>query len=356
MSSYSYAANQGGYDWASLLISPFVAAVLIGIIFTATMEKSGWVRAAAIITAIIITGVFIFAISPSAIAPPDPATVSPAVADSYDPFIYEPGATSTGVVIFSGNASAYGSQYNCGIKSGNTTWNSRAGNCQCKTGFYGPMCNYEGFSSDYVSLTTDTIFTTGGASSSPAPSLSTWPTEQTSQGCTNTCTAANSCLGVTYANGVCTQFTTINFPQAPIQNTTLNPPVLPTTLYLNLLRLQRVNMSGYFNAIFGTLPVRYFVGNGLSSASGGSVHVTSSGTRINYYVIGVNATLGGIPDYIMVNTAGILNLSTTPIPPAASIVPGSGSVVQFTTPIALPKSRFPFSVASQSYFVRLDPA
>lgn len=345
-----------GYDWASLILLPIVAAVLIGIIYTASFKTtSGIARIAAIVAAIIIVGVFIYALVAS-YQTITPQTVSATVQATEDPFTYDPGATPNGVVMFAGNGSAFsGNQYNCGIKSSSTIWNAASATCQCRLGFYGTMCEFEAFSDRYVSLTSDTVFTTpSGPPSMPAPSLSTWPAGQTTEGCTNMCDTSNACLGVTYANGVCTQLTSISFSQAPIQTVTLDPPVLPTTVYLNRSRLHLVNMSGYFNVIFGTLPTRYFVGNFVASSTGSNIHITGSGTRINYYAIGVSYTFSGIPDYIIVNTTGVLNLSVSPIPARADIVPGGGSVVQFTTPLTLTKANFPFSVQGRSYYVRLD--
>lgn len=348
------------FSWSAVYL-PILGAVIAGLIVTATVHSSGTVKIIAYISATIVLAIFIS----SAVAstkPPEPTPVLPSVKATEDPFTYDPGATFNGEVIFSGNGSAFANEYNCTTKSANTRWEAALGACQCKLGFYGTMCEFEGFSDGYVSLTTTTPFTTDVSTpriTLHADSLSVWSSSSgssTTQGCTNMCDVTPNCLGVTYSNHQCTQILApMTFATAPIQNTDLNPPILPTTLYLNRGRLQGITMTGYFNIIFGVLPARYFVGNDVATSTTGSgIHVTTGGTRIGYYTAGMQYSFTGIPDFIIVNNAGVLNLSTTTIPPKANIVPGNASLVQFTTPILITKSNFPFGDPTITYNVRLD--
>jgi hypothetical protein len=161
------------------------------------------------------------------------------------------------------------------------------------------------------------------------------------------------CLAVTYAGTTCTQLSALGFAQAPIQ-TTLDPPVLDTTLYINKSRLLSVQFQGYFNVIFGTLPVRYFVGNGVTSATNTNFHVTSNGTRIGYYPVGIQSSVAGIPDFIIVGTTGTLYISPNQIPPPGSIAPGQGTLVALHAPLVLGKASFPYTQTGVSYWLRLD--
>lgn len=347
-------APNGQYDWTSLIMVVIVGIVITGIILTTTLPLGIYYRVGAYILCIVIAGVTIF-VNVNAFTDitfiPDQFAV---VATSQDPFIYDPGESPNGVIVFSGNASAFGDQYNCNLKSQNSYWDG-TNQCQCKPGFYGITCEFQGFGNDYVSLTTTTPYTISTLPSSSVPSLTTWPLT-TVDGCTNQCTANTNCIGVTYAGTTCTQITTLNFSSgAPIQ-TSLDPPILDTTLYLNKARLLAVNLAGYFNVIYGVLPVRYFVGNGISAGSPNPVHVTPSGTRIAYYAVGINYTIGGIPDYIIVGTNGTLYISPNVIPPRASIVPGQSTLFAAPTPILLTKQQFPFTDPTKSYYVRLDPS
>lgn len=344
-------ASPGTYDWTSLIVLPILAAVIIGILYTTSIVSNVYYRIAAYLLSLVIVGLFIYGAAAASIAAPAPTTSQQAVSESRDPFTYDPGETATGVVVFNGNAAALPTQYNCNLKSSHTVFED--GQCNCATGFYGRMCEYQGFGDDYVSLTTNTVATLTAMPSQPAPTLSSWPTATTVTGCTNICTSNPQCVGVTYANGTCTQYSAISFPSAPIQ-TNIDPPVLDTTLYLNKSRLLAVNLQGYFNVIFGVLPVRYFVGNGITSATSTNVHVTSGGSRINYYPVGVQSSFAGIPDWVIVGTPGTLYISPNQIPPRGSIVPGQGTLVALTAPIIVPKDRFPYTQNGVSYWVRLD--
>jgi hypothetical protein len=338
----------GQYDWSVLIILPIVAAIIVGILYTTSIIGSTYYKIAAYGISLIVVGVVLYAIVATSIQ----ATTYPAippVANSQDPFSYDPGETANGVVVFAGNGTAIPDQYNCNLKSSNTIYT--ANQCDCKLGYYGKMCEYEGFDENYVSLTTTTPYSATMLASFTAPLLTTWPIT-TVTGCTNTCTSNSACLGVTYANKTCTQYSALTFSQAPVQ-TNIDPPVLDTTLYLNKSRLLGVDFQGYFNIIFGVVPVRYFVGNGLAVATSSSIHITSGGTRIGYYPVGVQSTFAGIPDAIIVGTRGTLYISPTQLPPAGTPIDPRTSF-SATTPIILARTNFPYSATNISYWVRLD--
>lgn len=333
-----------------IIAAVIMAAVLVAIIYTTSLTRSTTYRVFAYGVSVVIVGVFIYGAVSSSLNTGTPAPVSPTIAAEQDPFTYDPGETANGVVVFAGNAAALPTQFACNLKSMNTVYENNQ--CNCKTGYYGRTCEFEGFDESYVSLTTTTVYSATSMPSQTVPSLSTWP-NTTTDGCTNICTANPMCIAVTYANKVCTQISALSFSSAPIQ-TSIDPPVLDTTLYINKSRLLAVNFQGYFNVIYGILPVRYFVGNGITSATSTNVHVTDNGTRIGYYPIGVQSSFAGIPDWIIVGTPGTLYISPNQIPPKGSIVPGQGTLVALAAPIAIPKANFPFSGSSSSYFVRLD--
>lgn len=339
-----------GRNLLDLALMAIMAAVLVAVIITTSLTRSTTYRVFAYIVSVIIVGVFIYGAVSQFTETATTTSVSPQVASTRDPFTYDPGETANGTVVFSGNASALPTQYMCNLKSMNTVYEN--GKCNCKTGFYGDSCQYEGFDDSYVSLTTSTVYSATSMPSQTAPVLSTWP-NTTTDGCTNICTSNPMCIAVTYSNRVCTQISALSFPSAPIQ-TDIDPPVLDTTLYINKSRLLAVNLQGYFNVIYGLLPVRYFVGNGITSATSTNVHVTDNGTRIGYYPIGVQSSFAGIPDWIIVGTPGTLYISPNQIPPAGTITQAQGTLVALTAPLALPKASFPFSGTSSSYFVRLD--
>ncbi len=342
----------GSYNWPTLILLPIIGVgVLVGIIFTTSLVGSLAYQIFAFIASLIIVMIFIYGVAATATKATTTSAVPPAVAASRDAFTYDPGETSTGVVVFDGNAAALPDQYTCKLKSSHTVYED--GQCNCMTGYYGRMCEFQGFDDGYVSLTTSTPATALTAPSQPAATLSSWPVSSTVTGCTNICTANPACVGVTYANGVCTQYISLSFSQAPIQ-TDIDPPVLDTTLYLNKSRLLSVNFKGYFNIVFGVLPVRYFVGNGITSGTGTNVHVTASGSRIGYYPIGVQSTFSGIPDWIVVGTPGTLYISPNKLPAPSAITPGMGTLVALAAPLILPKDRFPYGKADASYWVRLD--
>jgi hypothetical protein len=345
-------SSDADINWFAVIGLPIIGAVITAaIIYTIIVVKNTVYTIIALIVAFLVVATSIFGAVSYVHNAKAPAIPPPAPATTEDPFTYDPGESADGTIIFSGNASSLGSQYNCLSKSPNTSWINNA--CQCNTGYYGNMCQYQGFGSDYVSLTTVTTSTSSLLSSSTTQNLTTWPLQTTVTGCTNTCTANPNCLGVTYANTVCTQITALSFSGAPIQNVTLDPPVNASTMYLNKSRITGIKMPGYFTVIYGVLPVRYFVGNGISGTNN-PVHVTDSGTRIVYYGIGVNSTIAGIPDFISVNTLGTLYISPTQIPPRVSIIPNQPTIVALPTPILLTKSQFPYTNQNQSYYVRLD--
>lgn len=342
----------GGYDWTTIITFPIIAGIVVGIAYTTTLTSNIYYKIGAYALAVFVVGTFIYAMAASVLAVTTVPVQPPSVAASQDPFTYDPGESPNGVIVYSGNASALGNQYVCKLKSQNTTWEDGA--CECNLGYYGTMCEYSGFGNDYVSLTTATIDTISFLPSYTVSKLTTWPLTS-SGGCTNQCTANNNCLGVTYSGTTCTQITALSFSGAPIQ-TNLDPPVQDTTLYLNKLRLLSVILPGYFNVIYGILPVRYFVGNDVASGTANPIHTTQSGTRIAYYTVGVNYTIGGIPDFIAVGSKGILYISTTVIPPRSSIIPNQGNLDAIGTPILLTKTQFPFTDTTKSYYIRLDNA
>lgn len=342
------------YDWSSVILLPIIGAIVIGIIYTATLTKSVLYRIGAYLLSLVIIGITIYAIASSfkesrttVIPNPSSSTTS-----TQDPFTYDPGESPNGTIVYPGNASSFISQYNCNLKSQNTVWLNNS--CQCKPGFYGKSCEFEGFGDDYVSLTTNSAFTATLIPSTMTNFLTTWPLSTTLTGCTNLCTANSNCVAVTYANDVCTQISALRFTTTPIQNTSLDPPVSNTTLYINKSRLLSVDLPGYFDVIYGVLPVRYFVGNGVSQLATKSVHVTCGGTRIFYFPVGTQYTISGIPDYVIVGTAGILRISPNAIPPRTAIVPGQGTLVSIPTPVFMTRTEFPYTNPSITYYVRLD--
>lgn len=343
-------SNTASYGLFDLILVIILAAVLVAVVYTTSLTGSTTYHIVACGVGLLIVGIFIYgAISQFLDQNTTTPTTTP-VTETQDPFTYDPGETANGTVVFAGNASALPTQYMCNLKSMNTVYDN--GQCNCKTGFYGSSCQFQGFDESYVSLTTTSTYSATSMQSQTVPSLSTWP-NTTTGGCTNLCTSNPMCIAVTYANQVCTQISALSFPSAPIQ-TNLDPPVLDTTLYINKSRLLAVNFQGYFNVIFGILPVRYFVGNGVTSGTSTNVHVTENGTRIGYYPIGVQSSFAGIPDWIIVGTPGTLYISPNQIPPAGTITTVQGTLVKLTTPLALPKSQFPFAQGTTSYFVRLD--
>lgn len=353
-SSASNRLSPGEYNWATLIILPILGATLIALLYTTTIVKSIWFRIGAFVLSIVIVILSIFVVVNSALDN-SPIPVQPnAIKSSQDPFTYDPGASPNGVVIFSGNASAFADQFTCTSKQTHTAWIN--GSCQCRPGFFGIRCEHEGFGDDYVSLTTDTIYTAIPGISTTSTALTTWPIASTVSGCTNSCTSNPGCFGVTYANRTCTQYTLLNFSRAPLQTTTIDPPILDTTLYLNIDRIGGgTKFSGYFTMIYGVLPVRYFVANDVTTTSS-NVHVTGSGSQVRYYSVGIDYSFSGIPDFIIVNTTGILRLSASGIiPPRAAIISGNPSIVSIGCPVRITKTTFPFSASATTYTVRLDP-
>lgn len=345
-----FQAQSGSYIITAILFA-FSAAVIVTILYTTAIVSNIYYTIFAVLLSMVIVALFIYEGASSRVTSLPPVA-PPVIKDTQDAFTYDPGETSTGVVSFSGNAAAIPDQYSCKLKSANSVYEDAQ--CHCKTGYYGRSCEYEGFDENYVSLTADIQPTLTALPSITTDVLSTWPTGSTSAGCTNICTSNPACLAVTYANKVCTQYSTVVFPKVPIQ-TTLDPPILDTTLYINKNRILSVKLQGYFDIIYGVLPPRYFVGNGISSGTDTNIHITQGGSRIGYYAAGIQSTFTGIPDWIIVGTTGTLYISPNRIPEPSSVVPGQGTLVALTAPLRLSKSQFPYSQINTVYYVRLDP-
>lgn len=351
--STSFSQPLTGSTIATIIFLAILVAAVVALVIVASLTRNLYYRIGAVFMSILVVGLGIYA-AVSTFTAPTEVNVPQEILATEDPFTYDPGQTSTGLVVFSGSGAALPDQYTCNLKSSNTVFEN--GTCNCKLGYYGYRCELQGFGDDYVSLTASgPTATLSAMPSQSAPTLTSWPIASTVSGCTNICTSNPQCLGVTYAGTMCTQYTSIAFPSAPIQNTKIDPPILDTTLYLNKSRLMAVNFRGYFDVIYGVLPTRYFVGNGVIGGGSSSVHATAGGSRVIYYPMGVASTISQIPDWIIAGTPGVLYISTFPIPPPNTITPGRAGVVSLITPLVLTRAHFPFTDATASYFVRLDP-
>lgn len=353
------------------------AAVVAFALFTAVLlvmylwkaDKLKYYTAFPIIGALlIIAALILFLTPPTVMGSPNPPSqidlkirrVSGATQKlSPDPFTFDPGSADQLSTFHTNDASSYVDQYSCLTKSSNTIWSTDRKKCQCVTGWFGSTCEDRMYDDRYVSLTpvpSSRITPTYGAAVN-TPNLTIWSTS-VGTGCTDICNSNPNCLGVTYHQGSCTPILSLLFSGPPIQDTSV--VTNSDTMYLHKSRLNKINMVGYYNVIFGNLPARYFVGNVVAENTGQNYYLTNNNSRVVYFVTNADNTFVGIPDYIIVNNLGQLHISTSPIPNPLPAGTGSGLIVSYSTPIMLTKENFTRdfgrATSTTTFYIRYVPS